>query len=69
MFTNFGMRRDLCTDLMASGSWILTMISALMLALCLQPARIIVPEVSYHISFQLVIQQQINSMRKYHKKI
>ena len=44
-----GVRRGRCTDLMGSGSWILTInVSAVLVAsgLCLQPVRTTVPEVS-----------------------
>ena len=47
----FFMNLDLCTDLMSSGSWILK-ISVVYPDLCLQPARTIVPGVSYDISYQ-----------------
>ena len=45
---------DLCTDLMGSGSWILTIISVVICRgysdLCLEPARTTVPGVSYQSS-------------------
>ena len=51
------MMMDLCTDLMGSGSWILTMISVFWAVLviwppdlCFQPARTIVPGVSCQLS-------------------
>ena len=44
---------DLCTDLMGSGSWILTIFCVMVSpGLCFQPARTTVPEVSYVISFE-----------------
>ena len=46
------MMMDPCTDLMASGSWILTDCVVVAADLCLQPARTIVPGVSYDISYQ-----------------
>ena len=50
LFTG-GMRRGLCTDLMGSGSWILTLMTVGAADLCLQPARTTVPGVSDQSSF------------------
>ena len=54
------MRMDLCTDLMGSGSWILTIICVSLTVvliliwpdLSLQPARTTVPGVSYQLFVQ-----------------
>ena len=58
------MMMDLCTDLMGSGSWILIfpsfiVVFAVVFApdLCLQPARTIVPEVSYFVIIKYKHQQ------------
>ena len=57
------MKMDLCTDLMGCWSWILTMICVLCLLqifgpdLCLRPARIIVPVVSYFVIIKKISRQ------------
>ena len=52
VFNTISIWMDLCTDLMRSLSWILTMFGVVSPDLCLQPARTIVPGVSYDISYQ-----------------
>ena len=48
-----GVRRDLCTDLMESWSWILTICSVTTLDLCSPPARITVLGVSHFVDLFL----------------